>query len=399
MADRLAIIGGDVVTPNEVIAGGAVLCEDGKIVSVGSSSELSAEPGSKIVDARGSLVFPGLIDTHVHGSGGDDLMAHGVAGIRRIARAQLRYGVTSFLPTTIAARHDELLRSIEEVQEAESHGDDGAEVLGFHLEGPYINLKFKGAQPDAGIRDPDLDQCAELQRAANGRVRIMTLAPELPGGMELIRWLASNGVIASLGHSEADYETGLAAIDAGATHATHLYNAMSGLHHRRPGLAAVCLNEPRIKAEIILDGVHVDPVMARLAARAKGRDGLVIITDAAAAQGCGDGVYALGSSQIQVRGPLCTLMDGTTIAGSVLTMNLAVKNAMGFMAMSLVDVAYMASFLPAMLCEAGDRKGSLEAGKDADIAIFDSEFKPQLTARQGRIVFQGGVTSGVTSDK
>ncbi|MEP7273200.1 MAG: N-acetylglucosamine-6-phosphate deacetylase [Acidobacteriota bacterium] len=387
MTDRLAIIGGSVVTPTAVIQRGVVLCDDGKIAFVGTESEAKPEPGSRIVSADGGLVFPGLIDTHVHGSGGDDLMAHGVDGIKRISRAQLRYGVTSFLPTTIAATHSELLKTIEQTLIAEKQAEPAAEILGFHLEGPYINLRYKGAQPDAGIRDPDFDQCAELMYAAPGRSKIMTLAPELPGGMELIRWLTGRGVIASLGHSEADYETGLEAIEAGATHATHLYNAMSGVHHRRPGLAAVCLNEPAIRAEIILDGVHVAPVMARLAARAKGRDGLIVITDAAAAQGCGDGVYALGNSQIQVRGSLCTLMDGVTIAGSVLTMNLAAKNAMSFMSMDLMDVAHMASLLPAALCDASERKGSLEVGKDADIAVFDQDFTPRFTFRAGEMVF------------
>ncbi len=387
MTERLAVIGGAVVTPSEVIERGVVLCEDGRIVMVGPKEGGSPEPGSRIVDASGCLVFPGLIDTHVHGSGGDDLMTHGVEGVRRIARAQLRYGVTSFLPTTIAARHDELLRTIAETLAAEESSAPSAEILGFHFEGPYINIRYKGAQPEEGIREPDFDECEELLTAAPGRIRIMTLAPEIPGGIDLIKWLTARGITASLGHSEADYETALAAIDAGATHATHLYNAMSGVHHRRPGLASACLNEPRISAEIILDGVHVSPVMARLAARAKGRDGLIIITDASAAQGCGDGVYALGDSHIQVRGSLCTLMDGTTIAGSVLTMNQAARNAIRFMEMDLVDVGRMASLLPAQFCGAADRKGSLEVGKDADVAVFDREFTPRFTIRSGEVVY------------
>jgi N-acetylglucosamine-6-phosphate deacetylase len=330
VTERLAILGGAVVTPNGVIDRGAVLCEDGVIQAIGSPSEISAQPGSRLVDASNCLVFPGLIDTHVHGSGGDDLMSCGVEGIGRIARSQLQYGVTAFLPTTIAARHESLMRAIGETLTAEPTAR-GAEILGFHLEGPYINLAYKGAQPETGIREPDLDECQELLAAAPGRIKLMTLAPEIPGGLDLIAWLTERGVIASLGHSEADYDTALAAVDAGATHATHLYNAMSGLHHRRPGLAAACLSEPRIRAEIILDGIHVSPVMARLAARAKGRDGLIVITDAAAAQGCQDGTYSLGDSEIVVRGALCTLLDGVTIAGSVLTMNRAVSNALTFM--------------------------------------------------------------------
>ena len=213
----------------------------------------------------------------------------------------------------------------------------------------------------------------------------MTMAPELPGGMELIRLLVESGVAPSLGHSKADYDTALAAIEAGATRATHLYNAMSGVHHRQPGLAAACLNEPGIQAELICDGVHVHPRMARLAWKNKGRDGLTLITDATAAQGHGDGIYMLGDFQIKVCGPLCTLMDGTTIAGSVLTMNHAVGNAIAFTGMSLTDAAYTAAAGPAQLCGVADRKGSIEVGKDADLAILNPDFSVAWTILGGAV--------------
>src|SRR5262245_49664935 len=337
MGNRLAITGGTVITPNKAIEDGIVLCEDGKIAFVGSSYEATPEANSQIINASGHVVMPGFIDTHFHGSGGDDVMANGADGIRRISKNLLRFGTTGFLATTVAARHEELERTLEDTIAAETSGGCGAEILGLHIEGPYINLKFKGAQPEWGIRDPNFDECRELLAAADGRVKIMTIAPELPGGLEMIRMLADAGVAASVGHSDADYDTALAAIDAGATRATHLFNAMSGVHHRKPGLAAACLNEPGIQAEMICDGVHVNPRMVSLAWKAKGRDGMALITDATAAQGVGDGLFTLGDFQIQVRGPLCTLMDGVTIAGSVLTMNRAVGNAIAFSGMSLID--------------------------------------------------------------
>ncbi|HMY73789.1 MAG TPA: N-acetylglucosamine-6-phosphate deacetylase, partial [Blastocatellia bacterium] len=279
MTNRLAIIGGKIVTPQTIIENGTVLCEDGKVQFVGSARDAQPEPGSQIIDATGGVVMPGFIDTHFHGSGGDDVMANGSEGIRRISRALLKFGTTGYLATTIAARHDELMKAIEDTRAAEAadnHTPEAAEVLGLHIEGPYINLKFKGAQPIAGIRDPNFDECRELFAAADGRIKIMTMAPELPGAVELIRFLKANGAEASLGHSEADYDTALAAIDAGATRATHLYNAMSGVHHRKPGLASACLNEPGIQAELICDGVHVHPRMAQLAWHAKGREGLTL---------------------------------------------------------------------------------------------------------------------------
>jgi N-acetylglucosamine-6-phosphate deacetylase len=388
MSQRLAIVGGTVVTPWEAIDGGVVLCEDGRIRKAGRPSELSPEPGSTIVQASGRFVFPGLIDTHVHGGDGYDVTVNGTEGVVRVAQSQLRFGTTGFLPTTIAARHGELLRAAEDVLEAEQSPEPAAQILGMHIEGPYINVKYKGAQPVEGIRDPNEKECRELLDAARGRIRIMTLAPELPGAFDLIRLLVSRGVIASLGHSSADYDTALAAVDAGATHATHLFNAMSGVTHRKPGLAAACLSEPRIRAEIICDGVHVDPRMIKLAARLKRPGELILITDASAAQGCPDGDYTLGGVEIRVRAPLCTLMDGVTIASSVLTMNRAVRNARAFAGLNLVDVARMGSLLPAQVCGVGDRKGSIEEGKDADLAVFDSEFNTCQTLIAGEVVWQ-----------
>ncbi len=391
MANRLAIAGGRVVTPQAVIENGLVLCEDGRISFVGSDKDAMPEPGSQLVDATGQIVMPGFIDTHFHGSGGDDVMTNGAEGIRRISRALLRFGTTGYLVTTIAAKHSELMRAVEDTiaaEPAKESDEPAAEILGLHIEGPYINLKFKGAQPVAGIRDPNFDECRELFAAAKGRIKIMTMAPELPGGMELIRFLKANGVEASLGHSDADYDTALAAIDAGATRATHLYNAMSGVHHRKPGLASACLNEPGIQAELICDGVHVHPRMAQLAWRAKGRDGLTLITDATAAQGVGDGVFTLGDFQIEVRGPLCTLMDGVTIAGSVLTMNAAVGNAINFTGMGLIDAAHTASLAPARVCGVADRKGSIEVGKDADLVVLKPDFSVARTIRAGQVVYQ-----------
>jgi N-acetylglucosamine-6-phosphate deacetylase len=388
MISRLAIVGGVIVTPEEVIENGVALCEDSYIKAIGSSGAIEPEPGSRIIDARGRIVMPGFIDTHFHGSGGDDVMANGAEGIRRISRALLKFGTTGYLATTVAARHEDLTRAVEDAIAAEEDDPSAAEILGLHIEGPYINPKFKGAQPEWGIRDPNFDECARLLEAAEGRIKIMTIAPELPGGLEMIRMLAQAGVAPSVGHSEADYDTALAAIEAGARRATHLFNAMSGVHHRKPGLAAAVMNEPGICAEMICDGVHVNPRMVALAWKAKGRHEMALITDATAAQGVGDGVFMLGDFQIQVRGPLCTLMDGVTIAGSVLTMNRAAANAVAFTGMSLLDVAHTAAFAPAEVCGVADRKGSIEVGKDADLAILNPDFSVSHTIRAGSLAYQ-----------
>ncbi len=384
--NRLALVGGTVVTRDAKIEGGIVLVEDGRIAFVGEGSQADPEPGSTIVDARGRMVLAGFVDTHVHGSHGDDVTLSDADGVRRVSRALMRFGTTAYFPTTVSASRDVLLRSIEACAEAAAAPQGpAAEIVGIHAEGPFINARKKGAHAPEALRDPDPGECLEYIRASEDRLKLMTLAPEIPGGLELIRLLGEHGVVASLGHSEADYDTALAAIDAGASRATHLYNAMPPLHHRTPGLTAACLNEPAIRAEIILDGIHVAPEMASIAAKAKGRDGLILVTDATAAVGCPEGIHALGGLEVLVRGDMCTLLDGTTIAGSMLTMNRAVANAVRAVRMDIVDASYAASYLPALSCGLADRKGSLDAGKDADVVVLNPDFSVHLTLCGGEV--------------
>lgn len=385
--EHIAIAGGACVTPAQEIADSLIVCEGPRIAYVGPASGSEPPPRARRIDARGCAVLPGLIDTHVHGSCGTDVMLDGAPGLRRIAADFARYGVTAWLPSTISARHEDLLRAVEACAAAADGTVDGAEIVGIHVEGPYISPKRRGAQPAEGIRDPDLDECDELFAAAGGWIRVVTLAPELPGGLELIRYLRSRDVIASLGHSDADYETALAAREAGATHATHLFNAMPSIHHRDPGLAAACLMEPEIVAEVIADGVHLAPEIVRLALRTKGPDRIALVTDAMSALGMPDGVYTLGSHAVTVRGDRCTLADGT-IASSMLSMDRAVRNAVAFAGVSLGEAARMASLVPARIAGCSDRKGSLEPGKDADVVVVTPAFEVACTIARGRVVYE-----------
>lgn len=384
---RLAIRGGCCVTPFQEIPDSLVLVEDGKIRWVGPHSAAEPEEGSTLLDATGMFVAPGFIDTHVHGSHGCDIMTHGVDGIRRMAGHLLSFGVTAFCPTTISARHDELRRAVEWCREAAQPKGPAARIVGIHVEGPYINLRKKGAQPAEGIREPDLDECREYLALADGLLRVMTLAPEAPGAPALIRLLTEHGVIPSLGHSEADYETAMAAIEAGACRATHLFNAMPPLLHRDPGLAAAALNHMEVQVELITDGIHVAPEMVRLAVRAKGTEGVVLITDAMSAVGMPDGEYHLGSHRVTVRGDHCTLADGT-IASSMLTMNRAVRNTLDYTGCSLADVVRMATWVPAQSADCADRKGTLKPGKDADIVLLNRDFSVAATILEGEVVYR-----------
>jgi N-acetylglucosamine-6-phosphate deacetylase len=381
-----ALVHGTAVLPSGELPNALVLLEEGRIVYAGPHGAREVPAGAKIVDAAGLLVLPGLIDTHVHGTHGDDVMLHGVEGIRRISARFPAYGTTAWLPSTISARHPELVEAVRWCVDARRGGAAGAEIVGVHVEGPYINPKRKGAQPAEGVRDPDFDEVRELLQAGEGQIRVMTLAPELPGGLELIRLLVERGIIASMGHSDATYEQALQGIAAGATHATHLFNAMPPIHHRDPGLITACLNEPEVLAEVIPDGVHLAPQIVRLALRTKGPDRVALITDAFSATGLPEGTHTLGPHQVTVRGAVCTLADGT-IAGSILTMNLAVRNAIRFAGVSLTDAVRMAAQIPAQVAGCVDRKGSLEAGKDADVTLFDPEFRCMATWARGVLAY------------
>ena len=381
-----AILGGRAILPDREIPDALVLLDGDRIAYLGPRDEDAIPEGAALVDAAGQWVIPGLIDTHVHGTHGDDVMTADADGLRRISARFAQYGTTGWLPSTISARHEELLYAMGTCVEAQRRPGDGAAILGIHVEGPYINLKRKGAQPEEGIRDVDFGEVAELLAAAEGSIRVVTLAPERPGGLELIRRLVAEGIIASLGHSDATYEQALEAIAAGATHATHLFNAMPPIHHRDPGLITACLNEPEIIAEVIPDGVHLAPQIVRLALRAKGRDGAALITDAFSATGLPEGTHTLGPHQVIVRGNVCTLPNGT-IAGSILTMDRGIGNAVAFAGVSVVDAVRMGSLVPARIAGCAERKGSLEIGKDADVALLDSSFRCTATWVRGRQVY------------
>lgn len=389
-ASITAITGGTVVLPDQEVPQGLVVLEGDRIRYAGPAAGGEIPAGARHVNAAGLHVLPGLIDTHVHGSHGDDVMLHGAAGIRRISERFVQYGTTAWLPSTISARHPELMTAVRACVEAQQQPAEGAEIVGIHVEGPYINLKRKGAQPAEGVRDPNFEEVAELLAAAEGQMRVMTLAPELPGGLELISLLVRNGIIASLGHSDANYEEALQGIAAGATHATHLFNAMPPIHHRDPGLITACLNEPEIIAEVIPDGVHLHPHIVRLALRAKGPDRTALITDAFSATGLPDGIHTLGPHTVHVNGTLCTLADGT-IAGSILTMDRAIGNAVRFSGVSLAHAVRMASLIPARIAGCAERKGSLESGKDADVILLDEDSRCRATWIGGRLLYDTGV--------
>ena len=376
-----AIVNGKIVLPDR-LEENAVLLYDQKILGLVSESEIPAE--AERIDAQGNYVIPGLLDMHIHGYLGEDASDGSFDGIRTMAEGVAKNGVTSFLPTTMTVSYDELRAAFAQirrsVEESAKDSWQGAQILGVNAEGPFINPGKKGAQAGENIRPGD---AAFLQEYLD-IIRVFTIAPEMPGNLDCIREMAGKTLI-SMGHTAATYAQAEAAIDAGVGHVTHLFNAQTPLMHRDPGVVGAALTDDRVSAELIADTFHVSAHLYPLVTRMKG-DKLVLITDCTRAGGLADGEYTLGGQPIFVKGIECRLADGT-IAGSVLKLNNAVRNLMDYTDLPVWEAVNAASLNPARRIGVDDRKGSLETGKDADIAIVNENFDVLRTIVGGRSVY------------
>lgn len=361
-------------TPLETIDDAVLRFEDNVITAVGTRAEVWISPNAEVIDFGDAVLAPGLIDIHTHGGAGHDVMEGSPESLAAIERLMTGHGVTSYCPTTVTAPVDATLRSLDALGQAVQHATssigDGtrAKPLGVHFEGPFLSHAKRGVHPPALLQPPSRDLFERMWQAADGRVSVMTIAPEIEGAIDLIGEASRRGVCVSLGHSNADLQQTRAAIKAGAGHATHTFNAMRPLDHRDPGVLGAVLTDRTVTADIIVDGIHVDPVMVDLFLRAKGLESAVLITDAISATGMPDGTYTLGGLEVQVHDGRCEF-DGR-LAGSVLTLDHAVRNMMKFANTSLQNAIRMASLNPATVLGIANRKGTLSVGADADIAVF-----------------------------
>jgi N-acetylglucosamine-6-phosphate deacetylase len=368
-AGELVLRGGRVVTPNGVREVDVVIRGE-QIVAVEPPRARSED--AEVVDLAGRWALPGFVDLHVHGGDGAQCNTAAADDVQRVARFHARHGTTSLLATTVAAPIDDLLAALAAIRAAAAAPAPGAaEVLGAHLEGPFLSPRWPGAMDATHFVAPDLAVADRL--LAGGGVRMLSLAPELPGALELVRAAAAAGVVVSMGHTGATYAEASAAVAAGARAATHVFNAMRPFHHREPGVLGAAFDLDSITCEVICDGVHVDAAAMRLLMRAKGPTRTALVTDAIEATGMPDGDYRLGARPISVVRGRATLPGSETIAGSTLTMGRALRSAVELCGVAVEDAARMASTTPAALLGIADRKGVLAAGRDADVAILDPD--------------------------
>ena len=371
----------------------ATLLVDGpRIVEIRPDTRVPADlpPGAAVTEAQGLTVLPGFLDVHIHGGGGADTMDATPDALRALCRTHARHGTTGLLATTMTQSRERITRAIANARHAwESGADfcpDGARVLGIHVEGPYISPERPGAQPVAFVRDYDEAEFAGWREAANGAMKLMTVAPERPGAEALFAAARAVGIVLTLGHTDADAVETARALDWGATHATHLFNAMPSIHHRKPGPIPVLLTDRRVRVEVIADGHHVAPEVVRMILAAKGADRVILVTDAMAGAGAGEGIYDLGGSRVTVRNGRATLDDGT-LAGSVLTMDRAAANVRAWAGLDWNAVARITSTNAAD--EMGwTHKGRLAPGADADFVLVDDDLTVHATYVAGRCVYR-----------
>jgi N-acetylglucosamine-6-phosphate deacetylase len=385
-APRLLIHNARLFTPNHPGLVGWLLIENGliKAIGFGNTPDFSEDASVQSLDAKGHNLLAGFIDLHVHGAVGHEVMDASPSGLEEMARFYATHGVTSFLATTWTANRPSIMNALELVEEMQGPIQGGATLLGVHLEGPYLNPARCGAQDVNQIRRADRKEAMEF--LDTGVIRLLALAPEFEENLWLIEECVRRGITVSAAHTAANYEQMQKAVEHGVTQLTHSYNAMQGLGHREVGIIGAAMTLSQVQCELIADNIHVHPAAQRILVDVKGPSGVILVTDAIRAAGLPEGEYMLDERSVRIQEGAVRLTDGT-LAGSVLTMERALRNVCAATGRSLAEIWVMSSLNAARAIGVSSHKGSLEVGKDADLVLLDESFNVHLTIIEGEIIY------------
>lgn len=383
-----AILNGHILTENSILKNKALIFNE-SILNIVDEKSIDKNIFEEIIDAHGDYISPGFIDLHIHGSGGKDTMDATLNSLETISKTIATKGVTSFLPTTMTMNKEKIYNALKNIQSCMNKNLNGAEILGAHMEGPFISAKFKGAQDDKFILKPDFNFIEPFKNI----IKIITFAPEEDLNFSFLKKVKEEtNITLSIGHSNCSYEQAMDAIDLGVNHATHIFNAMSPLHHRNPGVIGAVFNSDNVKCELIADTIHVHKSLFKTLLNIKGKNNILLITDSMEAGCMKNGQWQLGGQKVIVENN-CARLENGTLAGSILSLNNAVKNILSNTNLSLNEAVNLASLNPAKQLNIFDKKGSIEIGKDSDIVIFDKDINIKYTFVKGNLVFKtnGGV--------
>lgn len=374
-----------IITPYDIVHDYSVLIDREKIDKVDKEENIGKEEIDEIIDGKGQFLAPGFIDIHNHGNTGHDIMDSTEEALDEMAKFHLKNGVTSFLGTIITSSNENIVNAIENMVDYPNK-EDGSELLGIHLEGPFFSQEKKGAQPSEYIRRPNLEDIQNLVKLSKGKMKMVSLAPEIEGALEIISFLKSEGITVAMAHSNGTFAEIMAGINHGATVATHLYNGMRNFSHREPGIIGASLTDDRIYCELIYDRIHLHDIAVKMALKMKGPDKIVLVSDAMRAAGLEDGDYELGGQKVIVKDGAARLENGN-LAGSTLNLRDAVYNAINNLNLSIVDSIRMASLSPAKAIGIDKYKGSIEIGKDADLLLIDEKINISATIVGGNPIW------------
>ncbi|KKI93527.1 N-acetylglucosamine-6-phosphate deacetylase [Bacillus sp. SA1-12] len=386
---KVVLQNGTVYTENEVIEKAYLKIDEGKISAFGPMTELTELSDYKIITIPGGFsIIPGMIDIHIHGANGSDTMDGTKEALDVMASTLPKEGTTSFLATTMTEDSTAIENALKNAGEyiISQQSENNAEILGIHLEGPFIHKNKAGAQPIHHILNPDVETFKRWQALSGNHIKQVTLAPELPGGKEVVQYLKQSGITASIAHSDATYDQVIEAIENGLNQVTHLFNQMTGLHHRDPGIVGAAFLRDELMVELIVDGVHSRPEAVQLAYNQITEERMILITDSMRAKWLENGVYDLGGQMVTVQDGRA-LLDENTLAGSVLKMKDAFKNIQKFAQCDIKSSIKMASENPAKQLNVFDRKGSISVGKDADIVVLDEQMDVYMTLCKGKVAY------------